>query len=144
MRPSQSGSTDKVSPQRRLRFWRDAVHESVVEMDLTPTDGSDFFSRIELCALRRLDGRRLLSEAGMQTMLANHIGDLRVPVLKTVAPPLTADVDILPGTRKSHGIAFMRFRRRRARHAQPRIARLGRRAEHPTTGSIRRAISRRC
>jgi methyl acetate hydrolase len=55
------------------------------------------------------DGTRLLSEAGMQTLLANHIGDLLVPVLKTVAPPLTADVDILPGTRKSHGIAFMRF-----------------------------------
>ncbi len=54
MRPSQSWSTDNVSPQGRLRFWRDAVHASVVEMDLTPTDGSAFFSRIELCPLRRI------------------------------------------------------------------------------------------
>jgi methyl acetate hydrolase len=57
----------------------------------------------------KLDGRRLLSEASLQTMLANHIGELRVPVLKSVAPPLTADVDLLPGTQKTHGIAFMRF-----------------------------------
>jgi methyl acetate hydrolase len=56
-----------------------------------------------------LDGRRLLSESGVATMLANHIGTLQVPVLKTTAPPLTADVDLLPGTRKTHGIAFMRF-----------------------------------
>jgi methyl acetate hydrolase len=57
----------------------------------------------------QLDGRRLLSENSVDAMLANHIGPLSVPVLKTVAPPLTADVDILPGTRKTHGIAFMRF-----------------------------------
>ena len=42
-------------------------------------------------------------------MLSNHIGVLQVPPLKTSAPPISADVDLLPGTRKTHGIAFMRF-----------------------------------
>ena len=56
-----------------------------------------------------LDGHRILSESGVATMLANHIGRLKVPPLKTAAPPLTADVDLLPGTLKTHGIAFMRF-----------------------------------
>lgn len=56
-----------------------------------------------------LDGRRLLSENGVATMLSNHIGVLQVPPLKTAAPPISADVDLLPGTRKTHGIAFMRF-----------------------------------
>ena len=56
-----------------------------------------------------LDGHRVLSENGVATMLANHIGRLKVPLLKTAAPPLTADVDLLPGTLKTHGIAFNLF-----------------------------------
>jgi CubicO group peptidase (beta-lactamase class C family) len=55
-----------------------------------------------------LDGQRVLSEKGVQTMLANHIGALRLGKLKTVAPPITADVDLFPGTPKSHSLGFMR------------------------------------
>lgn len=56
-----------------------------------------------------LDGCRLLSESSVATMLCNHIGTLQVAPLKSTAPPLSADVDLLPGTRKTHGITFMRF-----------------------------------
>lgn len=57
----------------------------------------------------QLDGNRILSEAGVETMLANHIGDLRVGMLKTVAPPVTADAEFFPGLEKSHSFGFMRM-----------------------------------
>jgi methyl acetate hydrolase len=56
-----------------------------------------------------LDGKRLISEAGLATMLANQIGSIPIPVLTSGAPPLSADVDLFPGKRKSHSMAFMRF-----------------------------------
>jgi methyl acetate hydrolase len=56
-----------------------------------------------------LDGHRLISEAGLTTMLTNQIGSIPIPVLTSLAPPLSADVDLFPGTRKSHSLAFMRF-----------------------------------
>ena len=56
-----------------------------------------------------LDGARIISAAGLEKMLGNQIGDRAVPVLRSVAPPLSADFDMFPGTRKSHSLAFMRF-----------------------------------
>ena len=55
-----------------------------------------------------LDGKRVLSEKGVATMLANHIGDLRVGKLKTAVPAITADVDLFPGTPKTHSFGFLR------------------------------------
>lgn len=52
MKMMQRWSTDDIAPDRRLSFWRNAVHESVVEMDLRPTDNSPaFVSSIEACPL---------------------------------------------------------------------------------------------
>ena len=50
----QHWTTEGLPPGARLRAWRDAVHDSVVEMDVRPLKQDDFFSRIELCALARL------------------------------------------------------------------------------------------
>jgi AraC family transcriptional regulator, positive regulator of tynA and feaB len=47
-------STDEVAPEQRVRYWRDAVHEAVVEMDLLPSMRSDFHSEIELCPLSNI------------------------------------------------------------------------------------------
>lgn len=47
-------STDEVAPDVRVRYWRDAVHEAVVEMDLLPSMRSDFHSEIELCPLSNI------------------------------------------------------------------------------------------
>lgn len=55
-----------------------------------------------------LNGKRILSEAGLQTMLANQIGSLPVTCLKSVTP-VSADAEFFPGKRKSHSMAFMRF-----------------------------------
>ncbi|MCX7171999.1 MAG: serine hydrolase [Proteobacteria bacterium] len=56
----------------------------------------------------RLDGRRVLSERGVQTMLSNQIGDLRIGKMTTVAPAISADVDLFPGIPKTHSVGFMR------------------------------------
>ena len=56
-----------------------------------------------------LDGARILSEKGLEKMLANQIGSLAIPRLKTAVPAITADAEFFPGKRKSHSMAFMRF-----------------------------------
>jgi len=56
-----------------------------------------------------LDGKRILSETGLQRMLSNQIGNTPIPCLKTVVPAITADAEFFPGRRKSHSMAFMRF-----------------------------------
>ncbi|MEO8523391.1 MAG: serine hydrolase domain-containing protein [Caldimonas sp.] len=56
-----------------------------------------------------LDGARILSEKGLESMLANQIGNIPIPMLKTAAPPITADAEFFPGKRKSHSMAAMRF-----------------------------------
>ena len=57
----------------------------------------------------QLDGRRILSEAGLARLLSNQIGDTPIPLLKTAAPPVTADAEFFPGRRKSHSMAFQRI-----------------------------------
>jgi methyl acetate hydrolase len=56
-----------------------------------------------------LDGKRILSAAGVDSMLQNQIGNTPIPCLKTAAPAITADAEFFPGKRKSHSMAFMRF-----------------------------------
>jgi CubicO group peptidase (beta-lactamase class C family) len=56
-----------------------------------------------------LDGKRIISAAGLESMLANQIGSTPIPRLKTSAPAITADTEFFPGKRKSHSMAFMRF-----------------------------------
>lgn len=55
-----------------------------------------------------LDGQRLLSEAGVATMLENSIGDIRIDKMISVAPPITADVELFPGIDTTHSFAFVR------------------------------------
>ncbi|NNF78305.1 MAG: beta-lactamase family protein, partial [Rhizobiales bacterium] len=55
-----------------------------------------------------LDGARILSEAGVRRMLENHIGDIRIGKMVSVAPALTADVDLFPDIDKTHSFGFMR------------------------------------
>jgi methyl acetate hydrolase len=55
-----------------------------------------------------LDGKRVLSEAGVARMLQNQMGPLTFEKMVTVAPPITADFDPFPGTTKTHSFGFMR------------------------------------
>jgi methyl acetate hydrolase len=55
-----------------------------------------------------LEGKRLLSEKTVDSLLANQIGDIEIPVFKTMNPAVSADVDLFRGLKKSHSMAFMR------------------------------------
>jgi len=43
---------------------------------------------------------RVLKPETVELMFRNHIGDIEIPVMKTVLPALSADVRLLPGQRK--------------------------------------------
>ena len=58
-----------------------------------------------------LDGRRVLSEAAVQQMLANQIGDLRVGQLVSAVAGVSGDFELVPGTPKTHGYGFVRTER---------------------------------
>lgn len=53
-----------------------------------------------------LDGNRVLSENAMDQMCANQMNGLTFQTMHTVAPPLTADVELPEGT--THSWAFVR------------------------------------
>jgi CubicO group peptidase (beta-lactamase class C family) len=56
-----------------------------------------------------LDGARIVSETGLESMLANQIGNIQIARLKTAMPPVTADAEFFPGFAKSHSLGFLRF-----------------------------------
>jgi methyl acetate hydrolase len=53
-----------------------------------------------------LDGVRVLAADTVELMAQNHIGDLRVQELKTVAPQFSNDAEFFPGEPKSWGLTF--------------------------------------
>jgi AraC family transcriptional regulator, positive regulator of tynA and feaB len=55
MKTVQRWSTDDIEPGKRLHFWREAVHQSLVEMDVKPAELSPaFMSSIVACQLASL------------------------------------------------------------------------------------------
>jgi len=55
-----------------------------------------------------LNGNTLLSEAAVEQMLANSIGDLRITPMVSVVPAMSADVDLFPGLSLTHSFGFFR------------------------------------
>jgi len=55
-----------------------------------------------------LDGARILSEQAFADMTVDHMQGLTFRKMVTIAPPVTADVDLFPGTRVTHSFAFAR------------------------------------
>ncbi|MEM7273697.1 MAG: serine hydrolase domain-containing protein [Actinomycetota bacterium] len=53
-----------------------------------------------------LDGVRVLAPETVAMMAENHIGDLRVKMLVTQAPPFSNDAEFFPGEPKSWGLTF--------------------------------------
>ncbi len=53
-----------------------------------------------------LDGTRILSADTVATMCQNHIGDLRVKELTTIAPAFSNNAEFFPGEPKSWGLTF--------------------------------------
>ena len=56
-----------------------------------------------------LDGARVLSEAAVDAMCADQMQGLTVQPMISVEPGVAADVDLFPGTRITHGLAFPRY-----------------------------------
>jgi CubicO group peptidase (beta-lactamase class C family) len=56
----------------------------------------------------KLDGRRVMKQSSVERMLVNHMGPLKFEKMITAAPPISADVDMFPGTTKTHSFGFMR------------------------------------
>ncbi|HEU0222128.1 MAG TPA: serine hydrolase, partial [Paracoccaceae bacterium] len=56
-----------------------------------------------------LEGKRIISAANHEQLLANQIGGLKIERMVSVAPVVSADVDIFPHHRKSHSFTFMRM-----------------------------------
>jgi len=54
-----------------------------------------------------LDGTRILKPETVAMMCENHIGDLNMEKMVTVAPPISASVDFFPGVTKKWGLGFM-------------------------------------
>lgn len=55
----------------------------------------------------RLDGVEVLKPETVRLMAQNHIGDLKVTKLMTVAPELSKDAEFFPGMEKKWGLSFM-------------------------------------
>ena len=55
-----------------------------------------------------MNGHRILSEEGVEHMLANSIGDLRVGEFVSLAPALLTTHEIFPGTPVTHSFGFVR------------------------------------
>ena len=50
---------------------------------------------------------RVLKAKTVELMLRNHIGDIELPVMKTVLPAVSADVDLWPGMRKKWSLCAL-------------------------------------
>lgn len=55
-----------------------------------------------------LDGKRLLKEASVDWMLADRMQGLTFQKMVTAIPPVTADCDPFPGTKRTHSFGFFR------------------------------------
>ena len=56
-----------------------------------------------------LDGKRLLSELSLEWMLADRMNGLTFRKMMTATPPVTADCDPFPGTRRTHSFGHFRM-----------------------------------
>jgi len=55
-----------------------------------------------------LDGNRILSPETMALMMQDQMRGLSFQKMITASPPLSADVDLFPGTKVTHSLAFLR------------------------------------
>lgn len=53
-------------------------------------------------------GHQLISVSALNQMKANQIGSMSVPVMKSLMPEVSPDVDFFPGTRKTWTYGFLR------------------------------------
>ncbi len=70
--------------------------------------GRDYLAFLQMLLHQgRLDGAELLRPETVALMGQNQIGDLQLGIMKTAMPELSNDVDLFPGVRCGHGLAYV-------------------------------------
>jgi CubicO group peptidase (beta-lactamase class C family) len=101
----QRGDDDKLTPQMDLEI----PHDAEVDMGgggLSGTAG-DYLQLVRMILNRgKANGTQVLKGETVDLMSRNNMGDCRVSLLKTAAPPLSNDAEFFPGVPKTWGLSF--------------------------------------
>ena len=112
--PSQLERQASVHRRNANGLWEPQPHErQILRRPLSGGGGIDSTAPDYLAFLRMLlrggtrDGVRILRAETVGLMGQNQIGDIDVGVLRTTAPLLSNDVDLLPGIKRKWGFGHM-------------------------------------
>lgn len=101
----QRGDDDSLEPQMELEIPQEAQFE-MGGGGLYSTAG-DYLQFVRMILNRGKAGStQILKPETVDLMTRNNMGDNRVTLLKTAAPPLSNDAEFFPGLHKSWGLSF--------------------------------------
>jgi methyl acetate hydrolase len=101
----QRGDDDALTPQMDLEIPQDPEFE-MGGGGLYGT-GGDYLRFVRLILNHgKADGNQVLKPETVDLMIRNNMGDNRVTLLKTAAPPLSNDGEFFPGMPKTWGLSF--------------------------------------
>jgi len=101
----QRGDNDALTPQMDLEIPQDPEFE-MGGGGLYST-GGDYLRFVRLILNHgKADGNQVLKPETVDLMIRNNMGDNRVTLLKTAAPPLSNDAEFFPGMPKTWGLGF--------------------------------------
>ena len=101
----QRGDDDSLAPQMDLEIPQDAEFD-MGGGGLYGTAG-DYLQFVRMILNRgKVGGTQVLKPETVDLMSRNQMGDCRVTLLKTAAPPLSNDAEFFPGVEKTWGLSF--------------------------------------
>jgi len=101
----QRGDNDAFTPQMDLEIPQEPEFE-MGGGGLYGT-GGDYLRFVRLILNHgKADGNQVLKPETVDLMIRNNMGDNRVTLLKTAAPPLSNDAEFFPGMPKTWGLSF--------------------------------------
>jgi methyl acetate hydrolase len=101
----QRGDNDAFTPQMDLEIPQEPEFE-MGGGGLYGT-GGDYLRFVRLILNHgKADGNQVLKPETIDLMIRNNMGDNRVSLLKTAAPPLSNDAEFFPGMPKTWGLSF--------------------------------------
>ena len=101
----QRGDNDAFTPQMDLEIPQEPEFE-MGGGGLYGT-GGDYLRSVRLILNHgKADGNQVLKPETIDLMIRNNMGDNRVSLLKTAAPPLSNDAEFFPGMPKTWGLSF--------------------------------------
>jgi CubicO group peptidase (beta-lactamase class C family) len=101
----QRSDDDAFTPQMDLEITQDPEFE-MGGGGLYST-GGDYLRFVRLILNHgKADGNQVLKPETVELMIRNNLGENRVTLLKTAAPPLSNDAEFFPGMPKTWGLSF--------------------------------------